>query len=36
MKNVSLYTGQELREMFATATTWLEKSTHDIDVILML
>jgi DAK2 domain fusion protein YloV len=33
MKNVSLYTGQELREMFATATTWLEKSTHDIDAL---
>jgi len=30
-KKVSLITGQELREMFAAATAWLEKSASDID-----
>ncbi|MDP2919092.1 MAG: DAK2 domain-containing protein [Dehalococcoidia bacterium] len=30
-KKVSVITGQELREMFAAATAWLEKSAHDID-----
>lgn len=30
-KKVSLITGQELREMFAAATSWLEKSASDID-----
>ncbi len=33
MKQVSSITGQELREMFATATTWLEKSVPDIDAL---
>jgi len=27
------YTGQELREMFAAATAWLEKSASDIDAL---
>jgi DAK2 domain fusion protein YloV len=30
-KKLSLITGQELREMFAAATAWLEKSASDID-----
>jgi DAK2 domain fusion protein YloV len=30
-KKISLITGQELREMFAAATAWLEKSAPDID-----
>lgn len=30
-KKVSAITGQELREMFAAATSWLEKSAPDID-----
>src|SRR4030042_199241 len=30
-KKVNLITGQELREMFAAATAWLEKSASDID-----
>ncbi len=33
MKKLDTYTGQELREMFATATTWLEKSAPDIDAM---
>ncbi len=33
MKQVESITGQELREMFATATTWLEKSVPDIDAL---
>jgi len=33
MKQVNSITGQELREMFATATTWLEKSAPDIDAL---
>ncbi len=33
MKQVESITGQELREMFATATTWLEKSVSDIDAL---
>jgi DAK2 domain fusion protein YloV len=33
MKQVGSITGQELREMFATATTWLEKSVPDIDAL---
>ena len=30
-KKVSSITGQELREMFAAATAWLEKNAPDID-----
>ncbi|HEX9897480.1 MAG TPA: DAK2 domain-containing protein [Dehalococcoidales bacterium] len=30
-KKVNVITGQELREMFAAATAWLEKSASDID-----
>jgi DAK2 domain fusion protein YloV len=33
MKQVESITGQELRDMFATATTWLEKSVPDIDAL---
>ena len=33
MKQIESITGQELREMFATATTWLEKSVPDIDAL---
>jgi DAK2 domain fusion protein YloV len=33
MKQVESITGQELREMFATATAWLEKSVPDIDAL---
>ncbi|MFC1982026.1 DAK2 domain-containing protein [Chloroflexota bacterium] len=33
MKQVESINGQELREMFATATSWLEKSTSDIDAL---
>ena len=33
MKQVNSITGQELREMFATATAWLEKSASDIDAL---
>ncbi len=33
MKQVESITGQELREMFAMATTWLEKSAPDIDAL---
>ncbi|MFC1847189.1 DAK2 domain-containing protein [Chloroflexota bacterium] len=33
MKQVNSINGQELREMFATATGWLEKSTSDIDAL---
>ena len=33
MKQVETITGQELREMFATATSWLEKSASDIDAL---
>ena len=31
MKNNDCLNGQDLRDMFATATGWLEKSTPDID-----
>lgn len=33
MKQVSTTSGQDLREMFAAATTWLEKSASDIDAL---
>ncbi len=33
MKQVDTIGGQELREMFAAATTWLEKSASDIDAL---
>ncbi len=33
MKQVKSITGQELREMFAAATTWLEKCASDIDAL---
>jgi len=33
MKQVDTINGQDLREMFAAATTWLEKSASDIDVL---
>jgi len=33
MKQVDHITGQELREMFAAATSWLEKSASDIDAL---
>ncbi|HEX74198.1 MAG TPA: DAK2 domain-containing protein [Dehalococcoidia bacterium] len=33
MKQIESITGQELRDMFATATTWLEKSVPDIDAL---
>ncbi|GAI29362.1 unnamed protein product [marine sediment metagenome] len=33
MKKVDSVTGQELREMFFAATTWLEKSAPDIDAL---
>jgi len=33
MKQVNSINGQELREMFATATSWLEKSASDIDAL---
>jgi hypothetical protein len=33
MKEVESVNGQELREMFATATNWLEKSASDIDAL---
>jgi hypothetical protein len=33
MKQVNNITGQELREMFAAATAWLEKSASDIDAL---
>ena len=33
MKQVSSISGQELREMLATATGWLEKSASDIDAL---
>ncbi len=33
MKQNDLITGQELREMFAAATAWLEKSAADIDAL---
>ena len=32
-QQVNSINGQELREMFATATTWLEKSAADIDAL---
>jgi DAK2 domain fusion protein YloV len=32
-KKVSSITGQELREMFAAATSWLEKNAPDIDAL---
>ncbi len=33
MKQVNSITGQELRDMFAAATAWLEKSASDIDAL---
>ena len=33
MAKTARYTGQELREMFAAATAWLEKSASDIDAL---
>jgi len=33
MKKVESITGQDLREMFTAATTWLEKSVSDIDAL---
>jgi hypothetical protein len=33
MKQVDATNGQDLREMFAAATTWLEKSASDIDAL---
>lgn len=33
MKQVDAIGGQDLREMFAAATTWLEKSASDIDAL---
>jgi len=33
MKQTDSINGQELREMFATATSWLEKSASDIDAL---
>ncbi len=33
MRQVNTIDGQELREMFAAATTWLEKSASDIDAL---
>jgi len=33
MKQVNSVNGQDLREMFAAATTWLEKSAPDIDAL---
>jgi len=33
MKQVDSYSGQDLREMFATATVWLERSASDIDAM---
>lgn len=33
MKQVSSINGQDLKEMFATATNWLEKSAPDIDAL---
>src|SRR5512143_4093275 len=32
-KKISAITGQELREMFAAATAWLEKNAPDIDAL---
>lgn len=33
MRQVDVINGQDLREMFAAATTWLEKSASDIDAL---
>ena len=33
MKQISSISGQELREMFAAATGWLEKSSAEIDAL---
>ena len=33
VKRIESYSGRELREMFAAAITWLEKSTPDIDAL---
>ena len=33
MKQANTISGQDLREMFATATSWLEKSASDIDAL---
>ena len=33
MRQVDAINGQDLREMFAAATTWLEKSASDIDAL---
>ena len=33
MKKIETINGQDLRDMFTTATTWLEKSVSDIDAL---
>src|SRR4030065_1511459 len=33
MKQIKLANGQDLREMVATATSWLEKSASDVDAL---
>ncbi len=33
MKKINSLAGQELREMFAVAVNWLEKSSADIDAL---
>ncbi|GAH54205.1 unnamed protein product, partial [marine sediment metagenome] len=33
MKQVDSASGQDLREMFAAATAWLEKSAPDVDAL---
>ena len=33
MKRIDSVSGQDLREMFDAATTWLEKSVSDIDAL---
>jgi DAK2 domain fusion protein YloV len=33
MKKIDIVAGQELRDMFSAATTWLEKSSADIDAL---
>ena len=36
MKQTEYIDGQGLKEMFATATNWLEKSASDIDALKVL
>ncbi|MCJ7605416.1 MAG: DAK2 domain-containing protein, partial [Dehalococcoidales bacterium] len=33
MKKIDTLAGQELRDMFSAATSWLEKSAADIDAL---